>query len=149
MSILDKFKKKNEGMKKVGTASDAVKTQVKSDSKKAVVKKTEKKQESKKKAVQLVSKKSTDTLLEPIISEKTAALSDAGVLVFKVDKRANRIEVRNAFKELYKVVPRRVNIINIRGKAIRFGRTRGRQNDSKKALIYLPKGTRIDVFEGV
>lgn len=95
------------------------------------------------------SKRATATILAPIVSEKTAQLSDHGVMVFRVAKDANRVMVRHAFRELYKVNPVRVNIVNVRGKRVRFGRQSGKRVDYKKALIQLPKGVRIDIFEGV
>lgn len=155
MSILDKFKKANEEPKKKSLAKDAVeekkvvekkKTAKKASTKKASEQKTG---EKKKKAVQIVSKKATQTLIAPIISEKTARLSDQNVVVFKVATDANKVAVRNAFRELYKVTPVKVNIMNVGGHSMRFGRTQGRTKDYKKALVMLPKGTRVDIFEGV
>lgn len=155
MSIFDKFKKKAEGPAKGSVAkqvvdSDTKKKDEKPAVKKAKAKKDEKKVEKKeKKAVQIVSKKATQTLIEPIVSEKSAQLSDRGVVAFKVNVDANKVEVRNAFRELYNVTPAKVNMMNVRGHAMRFGRLRGRTKDYKKALITLPKGTRVDIFEGV
>ena len=97
----------------------------------------------------MISKKATSTILSPDVSEKTAQLSDANILTFKVAPGANKIEVRNAFRELYKVTPIKVNIMNVRGKPVRFGRIRGKRQDYKKALISLPKGTKVDIFEGI
>lgn len=102
-----------------------------------------------KKVTKMFSKMATKTILAPVISEKSAHLSDEGVLVFKVAKNANRVQVRNAFRELYKVTPTSVNIINVRGKRVRVGRIQGKRSDWKKALVRLPKGKKIDIFEGV
>jgi large subunit ribosomal protein L23 len=102
-----------------------------------------------KKAVKLASRLATATLLHPIVSEKAAHLADQGVITFKVTGTANRIAIRQAFRELYKVTPVKVNIIRMRGTQKRFGQRTGRTKDYKKALIHLPKGVRIDVFEGV
>lgn len=160
MSILDKFKKKKQTEEKASVAKQVVKDDAvknvkaekvnkddkSSKGKKAVAKKTEKKEKS---AIRIVSKKSMQTLLEPVVSEKTAHLSDAGVVVFRVANGVNRIEVRDAFKELYNVTPIKVNMINVRGHQMRFGRVRGRTKNYRKALITLPKGTTIDIFEGV
>lgn len=158
MSIIDRFKKDKEkvGKKSLAPALDVKKetTSVKEKStkdSKAVEKKAPKKEVKKvaKKAVTSLSKAATSTILAPVVSEKSAHLADRNVLVFKVAKKANRIQVRNAFRELYKVTPLRVNIINVRGARVRFGRTRGKQSDWKKAMIFLPKGTNVDIFEGV
>lgn len=138
MSILDKFTKKKGSPEKAVVA-------VKSDDTK---KKTKKKTESKK-AIVSISKLATQTLLKPVVTEKSAKLSDQGVVVFEVPVGANRVAVRQAFRELYKVTPVKINIINVRGKRVKFGRVEGKRQNVKKALISLPKGTRIDIFEGV
>lgn len=102
-----------------------------------------------KKAVKMLSKTATSTVLGPVVSEKSAQLSDSNVLVFKVNKSANRVEIRNAFRELYGVTPVRINTTNVRGKRVRFGRVFGKRSDWKKAFIYLPEGVNVDIFEGV
>ena len=89
------------------------------------------------------------TLLAPIVTEKSAHLADAGVYAFLVPVAANRVAVRQAFRDMYKVTPVKVNIIRVHGKEHRFGSTLSRQSDWKKALITVPKGTRIDIFEKV
>lgn len=158
MSIFDRFKKDNEDLGKGSVAKQVVDADKKEDKaekpkaskKKSEAKKGEKKSETKaKKAVQIVSKKATHTLLEPVVSEKSAQLSDRGTLVFRVAKDANKVEIRNAFRELYKVTPIKVNVINVPGHAMRFGRLQGRTKDYKKALVTLPEGTHVDIFEGV
>ena len=146
MSIFDRFKKEKES---VAGKSQAPKQEEKAANtkEKAVTKKAAPK--TKKKSTALLSKSATSTILEPLVSEKSAHLADRNVLVFRVAKNANRIAVRNAFRELYQVTPVRVNIQNRRGKQVRFGRTQGARSDWKKAMIYLPKGAHVDIFEGV
>lgn len=90
-----------------------------------------------------------DVIVRPLISEKTASLAGANQYVFVVHNDANRIEVRQAVKAMYGVSPLAVNIINVRGKAVRFGRRQGRRSDWKKAIITLPQGQTIHVYEGV
>ena len=136
------LKRKNE------ETQEAKKTGAKTAEKKGAAKKSSAKTASKKDA-KLLSKMATKTILAPVISEKAARLHDEGVLVFKVAKNANRVQVRNAFRELYKVTPVSVNIQNVRGKRVRVGRMLGKRSDWKKALIRLPKGKKIDIFEGV
>lgn len=151
MSIFDRFKKDGEVSEKGSVAKQV--TAVASDSTAPVVKEPAKKTTAKK-----VTAKGSDrglssfavrTILAPIVSEKTAHLSDKNVMVFHVSSSANRISVRQALKELYNVSPIKINIMNTRGKAVRFGRSVGQRSDVKKAIVTLPKGTRIDVFEGV
>ena len=98
----------------------------------------------------MISHKAFNIIIGPIVSEKAASLSsNNNVVVLKVRKSANRVSVRNAVRELYKVTPVRVNMISVRGKNVRFGRFQGKQNDYKKAMVFLPKGATIDLFEGV
>jgi large subunit ribosomal protein L23 len=84
--------------------------------------------------------------LQPLVTEKSAHLSDEGVYAFEVLASANRTEVRDAFRELYKVIPTSVNIMRVHGKEKRFGGVQSRASDWKKALVTVPKGTRIDLF---
>lgn len=146
MSILDRFKKTNEQTQKGSVAAQvtqasevAVKEKTTAKPKKAAVKSSDRS----------LSAFASRTILAPVVSEKTAHMSDRNIMVFHVAADANRITVRQALNELYKVRPLKVNIINTRGKAVRFGKTKGKRSDVKKAIVTLPKGTRIDVFEGV
>ncbi len=151
MAILDRFKKPEEkGAKKsvaaqVKKASDA-KSEVKADKKAVPAKKAEKKKDA---VTKTYSRLATSTILGPVVTEKAAQLADRDVLVFYVHPEANRIAVRQAFRELYKVTPVKINIIRMKGKRVRFGRIRGQRSGYKKALVFLPKGTKVDVFEGV
>lgn len=151
MSIFDRFKKEGEISEKGSVAKQV--TAVASDSATPVVKESVKKSTTKKTVAKGsdrgLSSFAARTVLAPVVSEKTAHLSDNNVMVFHVASNANRISVRQALKELYNVSPLKVNIMNTRGKAVRFGRSVGQRSDVKKAIVTLPKGTRIDVFEGV
>lgn len=88
-----------------------------------------------------------DTILAPLVTEKTARLADSGVYVFRVPVFANRVAVRQAFSEMYGVRPTKVNIVLVHGKENRFGQVLSRQSDWKKALVSVPAGSRVDVFE--
>jgi len=54
-----------------------------------------------------------------------------------------------AVEELYGTKPERVNVINVQGKVMRFGRSMGRRSDFKKAIVTLPSGKTINLHEGV
>lgn len=97
-------------------------------------------------ASKTVSRFAAETILAPLVTEKAARLSEHNVMVFRVAPSATRVAVKQAIKELYKVTPVKVNIVSVRGKVVRRGRSTGRTQDSKKALVTLPKGARIDVF---
>lgn len=91
----------------------------------------------------------SDVIVQPLISEKAAGLAGANQYVFIVRKSANRVEVRAAIKSMYGVSPLGVNILNVRGKKVRFGRKEGTRSDWKKAIVTLPVGQTINVHEGV
>ena len=148
MSILDRFKKKGEATEKASVAKKVADKKDAAPAKKAKAA-PKKKVTAKKKSVISISKLATSTLIAPVVTEKTAQLSDRGIVSFFVAPNANKVAIRQAFRELYKVTPVKVNIINVRGKAVRFGRVTGKRNNMKKAHIFLPKGTRVDIFEGV
>lgn len=117
--------------------------------KKATKKATKKADEKPVKKARAISTLAMRTIIAPLATEKTAALADKGVYVFLVATDANRVAVKQAVRELYKVTPVKVNIISVRGKAKRFGRFAGRRSDMKKALVTLPKGSHLDLFETV
>lgn len=129
-------------------AEEAVKAPVAEKPAKAKKAKKEEAAPATKKA-RAVSKLALTTILKPIATEKSAHLMDRGVYTFLVPVSANRVAVRQAIRELYKVTPVKVNIVNVRGTEKRFGRTLGRTSDMKKALVTLPQGSHIDVFESV
>lgn len=161
MSILDRFKKSKEQTEKGSVARQVVENEEKKASKSGKeekrksgrVKEAKKVKKSQSEAAPEIatsaSQRATATILAPIVTEKSAQLSDSGVMAFRVALTANKVMVRQAFRELYKVNPVKVRMINVRGKNLRFGRQTGKRMDYKKALITLPKGKRIDIFEGV
>ncbi|MBU0646354.1 50S ribosomal protein L23 [Patescibacteria group bacterium] len=87
-------------------------------------------------------------ILHPLVTEKAAILASQGTYAFVVSTKANRIQVRDAVRALYGITPVNVNIQNVRGKKVRFGRLGGQRNSWKKAFVTLPEGKTIDVYEG-
>ena len=86
----------------------------------------------------------------PIITEKsTVQKEDSNQVTFEVDRRANRIEIRNAVQKLFNVKVVSVNIMNFNGKKKRVGRAMGKKSDWKKAVVTLKPGDKIEFFEGV
>ncbi len=143
MALLKK-KKKEQEVKPEEKKQEKPKAQKKAPKKAAAAKKTPAKKEKRG-----ISKKALTVLVRPLVTEKTAQLSENNVMVFEVSRDANRVEIKNAFNELYGVVPVRVNVMNMRGKRVAFGRKLGKRKDWKKAFITLPEGKRIDIFEGI
>jgi large subunit ribosomal protein L23 len=91
----------------------------------------------------------TSIIIRPVISEKTYRLMDSDVYVFVVDKRANKIEIRQAVEEVFGVRVLNVNTLNRKGKSTRNRRTNtpGRRPDTKRAIVTLHAGDKIDLFE--
>lgn len=88
-------------------------------------------------------------LVKPLITEKAANLGVQDKYVFEVSLKANKIEITKAIKEVYGIEPISVNVISVKGKKVRQGRTFGRTKDRKKAIVALPKGKTINIYEGV
>lgn len=146
MAIFKKKKQDEAEEVKTTEVTEAAATE-KVEKKAKKTKKADDKKESKK--ARSISVLAMRTIIAPLATEKTARLAEKNVYAFLVAKDANRVAVKQAVRELYKVTPVKVNIINVRGKAKRFGRFEGRRSDVKKALVTLPQGSHIDLFETV
>jgi len=86
----------------------------------------------------------------PIITEKSHLLkAENNKVTFQVDVKANKIEIRKAVEELFKVKVLSVNTIKMRGKKKRLGRTEGARPDWKKAVVTLAPGEKIPGLEGL
>jgi len=89
-------------------------------------------------------------LARPLISEKASHQQTLNnQYFFIVAKNANKIEIAKAVKSAYGVTPLSVNVIRMEGKTSRRGRTIGKRKDWKKAIVTLPKGKTIALYEGV
>jgi large subunit ribosomal protein L23 len=95
-------------------------------------------------------RESMSVLHRPVVSEKTYALMDTGVYVFVVDADATKIDVRHAVEEAFGVKVAKVNTMVRKGKTKRNRRTNriGQRPDTKRALVTLAEGNKIDLFEG-
>ena len=88
-------------------------------------------------------------LIKPVVTEKAANLGVSQKYVFEVASGMNKTEIKKAIASLYKVQPVKVNIINIYGKNVRYGKTYGKTKNWKKAIVTLKKGEKIEVYHGV
>lgn len=88
-------------------------------------------------------------LVKPMITEKGGDLASMSKYVFVVAKEANKVEIAKAIKEVYGIMPTKVNLMRMEGKYKQRGKTAGKRKDWKKAIITLPKGKTINVYEGV
>jgi large subunit ribosomal protein L23 len=91
-----------------------------------------------------------DVIIQPIVSEKSYALLDAGVYTFRVDRRATKPEIHDAVEKIFGVKVAKVNTLNRPGKRKRNRRTGtwGKRADTKRAIVTLAGDDRIDLFEG-
>ena len=91
---------------------------------------------------------SHDIIVRPINKKKTSRMMELGQYTFEVLQKANKIEIRKAVEEVFKVKVVRVNTIQVRSKPKRMGAFLGRSRSWKKAIITLAKGEKIAFFEG-
>jgi len=90
-----------------------------------------------------------DTLLRPVITEKSMMSSESGKVVFTVPLSATKDDVKAAVEAIFNVKVNKVNTIKQEGKAKRFKGYRGVRSDYKKAVITLAEGQNIDVTAGI
>jgi len=88
-----------------------------------------------------------DVILAPVVSEKSYELLDQDAYTFRVHPRANKTEIRQAVEAIWDVKVLNVNTLNRKGKVKRFRLKTGRRPDSKRAIVKLAEGDRIDLFE--
>jgi large subunit ribosomal protein L23 len=90
-----------------------------------------------------------DVIIAPIVSEKSYALSEAGVYTFKVHPSASKPEIHDAIESIFNVKVVKVNTLNRKGKRKRNRRTFGfgTRPDTKRALVTLAAGQTIDLFQ--
>lgn len=90
-----------------------------------------------------------DILLRPIITEKTTQLMEHNKYTFKVALTANKVEIRQAIEQVFKVKVLEVHTLRVLGKVKRMGKSMGKRSDYKKAIVKLAPGETIEFFEGV
>jgi len=89
-----------------------------------------------------------DVLLKPVISEKSYRLADDGKYTFLVAPGANKTQIRQAVEEIFHVKVTGVNTVNRPGKRRRTRFGWGTRAATKRAIVSLAAGERIDVFGG-
>lgn len=83
-------------------------------------------------------------IIAPRVAEKSALLSDKGIYTFEVEKNATKGKVFRAVKNKYKVVPVKINIVNLPDKKVFVRGKWGRKSGIKKAIVFLKKGDKIE-----
>ena len=89
-----------------------------------------------------------DVLVAPVVSEKSYGLLDANKYTFLVHPDANKTEIKIAVEKIFGVKVTAVNTINRKGKTRRTRNGVGKRKDTKRAIVSLAEGERIDIFGG-
>ena len=89
-----------------------------------------------------------DVILRPVISEKSYGLLDEGKYTFLVSPEANKTEIKIAVEQIFGVKVTAVNTVNRKGKRKRTRFGYGHRNDTKRAVVSLREGDRIEIFGG-
>ena len=90
-----------------------------------------------------------DVIIAPVITEKATTMSEHNKVVFKVNLKATKLEIKEAVEKLFDVKVKHVNTLTRRGKLKVFKGVLGRKSDSKRAVVTLEEGHRIDVTTGL
>ena len=88
-------------------------------------------------------------LLQPLVTEKATDLMQYNKYCFLVALTANKSEVAKTIMNVYGVKPAKVNFIKKQGKRVRYGRIFGKTKRTKKAIITLRPGDKMEIYEGV
>lgn len=88
-----------------------------------------------------------DVIKGPVITEKATILREDRKVVFKVAKSATKKEIKDAVEKLFKVKVESVRTAVLPGKWKRIGRSVGRTNAWKKAIVTLKEGEKLDFIE--
>ncbi len=95
-------------------------------------------------------KSSYDIIMKPIVSEKSMASMQDKTYAFKVAKDANKIEIKKAVEEIFKVQVEKVTTVNVLGKDKRVGVHAGKTAAWKKAYVKLTADSKtIEFFDGM
>ena len=90
-----------------------------------------------------------DVIVAPVITEKATMMSEENKVVFKVARDATKPQIKAAVERLFDVKVESVNTLIRMGKKKIFRGFRGQQSDSKRAVVTLAEGHKIDVTTGL
>ncbi|MDD3840377.1 MAG: 50S ribosomal protein L23 [Clostridia bacterium] len=91
-----------------------------------------------------------DIVIRPVLTEKSYDQMDEKKYTFIVDKKCNKIEIKEAIEQLFDVEVEKINTINMTGKFKRLGIHMGKRPDYKKAIVKLTEDSKaIEFFEGM
>jgi len=87
-----------------------------------------------------------DIIIEPVISEKSYGLQDQNQYTFLVRPDANKTQIKIAVEKIFEVKVDSVNTVNRKGKRKRTRFGYGKRPDTKRAIVKVADGDRIDIF---
>ena len=90
-----------------------------------------------------------DVIMSPVITEKSTNASEYNKIVFKVRTDATKPQIKDAVEKLFDVKVKSVNTLVRKGKVKAFKNTIGTQSNTKRAIVTLEEGHRIDVTTGL
>lgn len=90
-----------------------------------------------------------DVIVAPVITEKATLASENNKVVFKVARNATKPQIKDAVEKLFDVKVKSVNTLIRKGKTKAFRGSLGTQSPTKKAIVTLEEGHRIDVTTGL
>jgi len=97
----------------------------------------------------MITPRNYDTVVAPVITEKTTILAENNQVVFEVAINASKPEIKEAVERLFNVSVTAVNTMVTKGKTKRFRGISGRRKDVKKAVVTLKDGDTIDIASGL
>jgi large subunit ribosomal protein L23 len=91
-----------------------------------------------------------DIIIRPLITEKSNVHKELyNKVSFVVRRNANKVQIKKAVENIFKVKVAKVNTIIVRGKMRRYGRYIGKRASYKKAIVTLEKGYNIDILSTI
>ncbi|MFA7654215.1 MAG: 50S ribosomal protein L23 [Candidatus Magasanikbacteria bacterium] len=151
MGLLDRWAKKQDAEKLKSNVSE--KTGVTKSKKSVVVKKADNVKSDSTAVIPNFKSKtggiSYKILSKALVTEKSAIAESNNKYSFVVSRFATKGQISQAVKEAYGIKPKAINVINVNGRNVRFGKSKGRRSDYRKAIVTLPKGQTISIHKGV
>ncbi len=91
-----------------------------------------------------------DIIIKPLVTEQSMDGMAERKYSFKVDRNANKTEIKKAIEKIFDVKVEKTNTLNMTGKVKRMGRNEGKRADWKKAIVTLTEDSKeIEFFEGM
>ncbi len=97
----------------------------------------------------MITERHYDTILSPVITEKSTRTSEYNQVTFRVPLTATKPDIKAAVEALFEVKVEKVNTLRVKGKTKMFRGRPGRRSDWKKAIMTLVEGQSIDVTTGL